>query len=625
MCWVYVFLTLPFIGFLILKNKMMIKLFKICCVISLLIISGCSGKKAVVEPVDNNNIPPQKLLGTIPPPVTHSHKPVMPIEKVTNGAYEELYSIAVENFSVQSLLYSLAKNAKLNVDISPDISGIVTLNVIDQTLPMVMERIAKMAHIRFEMDGPTLVVTPDLPYIHTYQINYLNIDRKMSSNLRLSSQISSSGSGVPTSENNSATSKATQEGRSNILVDNLSENNFWSQLEKNIRSIIERSDSEQKPKNNEEFPAGFEDDIALSREFQAREQERNQPKNADKKRDNSRDLVIVNPQSGLVTVRANSRQQAEVQLFLDKLMAGARRQVRIEATILEVRLDKSHEAGIDWTAFRDSSSNRSSTNTVIGNNTSTTLATIINTEDPVASLNITDPISGVANVSGVFHNVNIALKLLDQFGDVRVLSSPKLVTLNNQISVLKVVDNLVYFTVEKNERESNSTLITTYTSNVRTVPVGLVMSVLPQISPNGQVSLIVRPTITRVVDFVTDPNPDLANKNIVSRIPQIQVREMESMLSVQSSQTAVIGGLMTSVINDSNNSVPGISKIPLLGSLFKHKKDSVTNVELVIFLRPTVIKSDVDLHEKKEMTLLNKFLSNRNAEEQKRISLGNEL
>ncbi|MBF0446002.1 MAG: secretin N-terminal domain-containing protein, partial [Magnetococcales bacterium] len=594
-------------------------------IISVLIVSGCSGKKAAIEPIDNNNTPPQKVLGTIPPPVAHSHKPVMPIEKVTNEAYEELYSIAVEDFSVQGLLYSLAKNAKLNVDISPDISGIVTLNVIDQTLPMVMERIAKMAHLRFEMDGPTLVVTPDLPYIHTYQINYLNIDRKMSSNLRLSSQISSSGSGVPASDKDAAARKSTPEGRSNILVDNLSENNFWSQLEKNIRSIIERSDNKQKTKNKEEFTTNFNDDIALSRDFQAREQELANTNKEDKKIESSMDLVIVNPQSGLVTVRATSRQQTEVQLFLDKLMAGARRQVRIEATILEVRLDKSHESGIDWTAFRDVSANRPSTNTVIGNNTSTTLATVVNKEDPVASFNITDPISGVANISGVFHNVNIALKLLDQFGDVRVLSSPKLVTLNNQISVLKVVDNLVYFTVEKNERESNSTLITTYTSNVRTVPVGLVMSVLPQISPNGQVSLIVRPTITRVVDFVTDPNPDLANKNIVSRIPQIQVREMESMLSVQSSQTAVIGGLMTSVINDSNNSVPGVSKIPIFGRLFKHKKDLVTNVELVIFLKPTVIKSDVDLLEKKELSLLNKFLSKHDTQEQKLIFSGREL
>ena len=573
-------------------------------------------------PNSGHLVPPPKVAGTVPPPVSHSHQPILPTETFSSASYEELYTIAVADFSVRGLLYSLAKNAKLNVDISPEISGIVTLNVIEQTLPRVLERIAQMANLRFEMKGPTLVVTSDLPYIHTYQISYLNIDRKMVSNLRLSSQIASGRNGLPSSESSSSSANSGQEGRSNIMVDNLSENTFWSQLENNVRAILDvTQDKEQeKPKNTvRENLAMGEQLMASNRDFQQFNP------NTEKKSQQSA-LVIVNPQSGLVTVRATSRQHTEVQLFLDQLIAGAKRQVRIEATILEVRLDKLHETGIDWTAFRDVSGNRRDTSSIIGSNTSTTLATVITKEDSVAGLNLTNPISGLANITGVFHNVNVAVKLLDRFGDVKVLSSPKLVTLNNQIAVLKVVDNLVYFTVEKNERESNDTLITTYTSNVRTVPVGLVMSVLPQISPNGQVSMMVRPTITRVVDFVTDPNPDLANQNVVSQIPQIQVREMESMLGVQSGQTAVIGGLMTSVTNKVDGSIPGISEIPFFGNLFKHKKNAVTNVELVVFLRPTVINSDIDLMETKELALLNTFLSNRKDKPtQKVITIGSEL
>jgi MSHA biogenesis protein MshL len=585
----------------------MINKLQIFSILCLLIVGGCASKEPVTPQIDSDVVKPSTIVaGNIPSPVTHSHQPVLPIETTSNEAYEELYSIAVEDFSVQGLLYSLAKNAKLNVDISPDISGIVTLNVIDQTLPMVLERIAKMAHLRFEIEGPTLVVTPDVPYLHTYHINYLNIDRKMTSNLRLTSQISSSKSDGSTGESSGG------QGRSNIMVDNLSENNFWSKLENNIRSIIDLSKKSDEQSNSDQSMDEVKENLALEAEFADNNRDlQQQTVNVDTQ--NIKDqLVIVNPQSGLVTVRGTSRQHGDVQLFLDNLMAGASRQVRIEATILEVRLDKNHETGIDWTAFRDITSNIGTSQSVVGDNTSTTLATVVTDENPIASLSITDPLPGIANISGVFHNVNIAVKLLDQFGDVRVLSSPKLVTMNNQISVLKVVDNLVYFTVEKNERESNSTLITTYTSNVRTVPVGLVMSVLPQISQNGQVSLIVRPTITRVVDFVTDPNPDLATQNVVSRIPQIQVREMESMLSVQSSQTAVIGGLMTSVINNAYDSIPGLSTIPLLGGLFEHKKKSVTNVELVVFLKPTVINSDADLTENKELSLLNTFMKNLN-------------
>ncbi|MBF0358882.1 MAG: hypothetical protein HQL70_09760 [Magnetococcales bacterium] len=583
----------------------MLKKLQIFSILCLLIVGGCASKEPASPQMDSDVVQPStKVAGSIPSPVAHSHQPVLPIETSSNEAYEELYSIAVEDFSVQGLLYSLAKNAKLNVDISPDISGIVTLNVIDQTLPMVLERIAKMAHLRFEIEGPTLVVTPDVPYLHTYHINYLNIDRKMTSNLRLTSQISSSNSStIPGGSGG--------RGRSNIMVDNLSENNFWSKLENNIRSIIDLSKKSTEQSEGDQNKDEVKENLALESYLVDNNGGSQQLVNVDKQDGKDR-LVIVNPQSGLVTVRGTSRQHGDVQLFLDNLMAGASRQVRIEATILEVRLDKNHETGIDWTAFRDIAGNIKTTKSVVGDNTSTTLATVVTDENPIAALNITDPLAGVANVSGVFHNVNIAVKLLDQFGDVRVLSSPKLVTMNNQISVLKVVDNLVYFTVEKNERESNSTLITTYTSNVRTVPVGLVMSVLPQISQNGQVSLIVRPTITRVVDFVTDPNPDLATQNVVSRIPQIQVREMESMLSVQSTQTAVIGGLMTSVINNGDNSIPGLSTIPLLGSLFEHKKKSVTNVELVVFLKPTIINSDADLTENKELTLLNNFMKNLN-------------
>ncbi len=247
-----------------LEEWIMIKKLQIFSILCLLIVGGCASKEPATPQIDSDAVKPStKVAGNIPSPVTHSHQPVLPIETTSNEAYEELYSIAVEDFSVQGLLYSLAKNAKLNVDISPDISGIVTLNVIDQTLPMVLERIAKMANLRFEIEGPTLVVTPDVPYIHTYQINYLNIDRKMSSNLRLSSQISSAGSGVPIGDGTSAGGG----GRSNIRVDNLSENNFWSKLESNVRSIIDIAKDAEKPQNSQQGMSEVRENLALEAEF----------------------------------------------------------------------------------------------------------------------------------------------------------------------------------------------------------------------------------------------------------------------------------------------------------------------------------------------------------------------
>jgi general secretion pathway protein D len=180
------------------------------------------------------------------------------------------------------------------------------------------------------------------------------------------------------------------------------------------------------------------------------------------------------------------------------------------------------------------------------------------------------------------------LKTLETFGNAQVLSSPKMMAMNNQTAILKVVDNLVYFTVREDVVAGNTNTNNTVarTSTPHTIPVGVVMSVTPQISETGDVTLIVRPTISREKenDRVEDP----ANEG--NLIPQIQVREMESVLQVSSGQTVVLGGLMQDAVSRSDNAVPGLSALPLVGDLFKSKNNQAKKSELVIFLKPTVIK-----------------------------------
>jgi general secretion pathway protein D len=184
-------------------------------------------------------------------------------------------------------------------------------------------------------------------------------------------------------------------------------------------------------------------------------------------------------------------------------------------------------------------------------------------------------------------NLTAALRTLETFGNARVLSSPKMMALNNQTAILKVVDNLVYFTIVETvvPGNTNTDSAVATTSTPHTVPVGVVMSVTPQIADTGGVTLIVRPTISRQRPGggVEDPaNPG-------SFIPEIQVREMESVLQVGSGQTVVLGGLMQDDVINSTRGVPLISKIPLLGKLFQANDDATKKSELVIFLRPTVI------------------------------------
>ncbi len=182
---------------------------------------------------------------------------------------------------------------------------------------------------------------------------------------------------------------------------------------------------------------------------------------------------------------------------------------------------------------------------------------------------------------------------MQTFGDVSVMSSPKVMAINNQTAILKVVDNLVYFNVEVNIDNASSTVgggrLFTFETQINTVPVGFVMSVTPFINMDESVTINVRPTISRVIDYVEDPNPQLAEAGVVSEIPVIQVREVESVLKVNSGNIAVIGGLMQDEVERDSSGVPVLSKIPGIGAAFRYDEDKSVKTELVIFIRPTVI------------------------------------
>jgi general secretion pathway protein D len=170
-----------------------------------------------------------------------------------------------------------------------------------------------------------------------------------------------------------------------------------------------------------------------------------------------------------------------------------------------------------------------------------------------------------------------------------VLSSPSISVLNNQTAVLKVVDNLVYFTIQAQTTVSQTSSLTTFTTNLNSVPVGFIMSVVPQISESEMVLLNLRPTVSRKVGDVADPNPSLAAAGVISLIPVIQTREIESVLRVQSGQIAVLGGLMQDSVSKTEDMIPGIREIPGIGQLLEQRKDLNLKTELVIFLRTTVI------------------------------------
>lgn len=471
---------------------------------------------------------PQKSSIELAIPPVVSHAPIIaaprPVEKL------QTFTVVATNLPASELLFALARDARLNLDIDPAIEGNVSINAIDQTLPQILKRISRQVSLHYYVDGPNLVVERDLPFSRVYQVDYLNMSRKSTSDIELSTKISSTGA----SEGGSGGSD------SSTSITNTSDHSFWKSLDDNLNSLLETSDK-----------GGS---------------------------------IIINRESGSILVHATASVHETIQVFLDKVMANVRKQVLIEVTVVEVTLNDDFQAGVDWSRIAQGNGWSFEQN-LLG-----------------AALGATPFLSGTYKHSNNDRDINAAIKALDSFGDVSIMSSPKIMALNNQTSILKVVDNIVYFEIEATVTPGvlNVAPIETIDTTIKTVPVGFVMNVTPFITSTNEVILNIRPTISRILRFVNDPNPDLADAGVISPIPEIQVREMESVLRVASGDTAVIGGLMQDTADKNSAGIPGLHDVEGFGLLFGTNERKLTKTELVIFLRPRIIESasiDSDLRD----------------------------
>jgi MSHA biogenesis protein MshL len=519
--------------------------------------------------------------GTVPSPVQIST--ILPQPKPT--LRPETYTVVVNGVKVQELLFALARDAKLNVDIHSGIAGTVTLNAIDQTLPQLLSRIAKQVDMRWELDGPNLVVMPDTPYLHIYRIDYVNMERLVAGAVGVSSQIGSVGGAGGGGAGGGVASAAGANG-SITTVRNTSDNKFWVTLEKNIKDILHETDKV--------LPSGGAAQPVVSFTPPG---ERGAPSGPATSAPNisfrEAASVIVNPEASVVIVRATSRQHEKIQEFLDQVLANVKRQVLIEATIAEVQLNNQYQQGIDWSALRTRGTNSFAGNQVAGGSVTTTptFPTGITGTTSGSGLPSAPSFPNILTLAGAGTNISGVLQLLESFGNVRVLSSPKLSVLNNQTALLRVVDNIVYFNVQVSVVATANVGSTTATNTTPvTVPVGFVMNVTPQISDDDTILLNLKPTTTRLVKFVADPNPALAQAGVQNLVPQLRMREMESLIKVNNGQIAVLGGLIEDSVNDIEDTVPVLNSIPILGSLFSSRNRNNTKTELVIFLRPVVVK-----------------------------------
>ncbi len=557
----------------------------ICASALTLLLASCTAPQPK-EPLKghlNTDNAPAAQAGNIPAPVLNT----LALPKPQATAKAETYSVVVNNVPVRDLLFALARDAKVNVDIHPGIIGNVTLNAIDQTLPQLLSRIAKQVDMRFELDGPNLAVMPDSPFLKHYKVDYVNLARNVTGTVSANTQIAT-GTTAPGSSGASATPGGSGAGNiSNTRIENTSRNNFWDSLEKNIKDILRETDkilpegssetvveqnAAQTATGTAALPAmtGQRAGQALASALQANPNPNSSSQSAGTsivRRNTFREAasVIMNPESGVITVRATQRQHERIQEFVDRVANSVRRQVLIEATIVEVTLKDGYQQGINWSQMASGGAVKFIGNALTG---SAKNLTFEKGDNPTA-----------------------IITLLESFGTTKVLSSPRLSVLNNQTALLKVVENYVYFNVKADTTTTaNVGTTTTYTTTPQSVSVGLVVSVTPQISDSDMIVLNVRPTITSVAREVADPNPDLIKNSINNLVPVIRTREIESIMRIGSGNIAILGGLMEDKIDYQNQRVPLFGRIPLAGELANDRNNAAQKTELVILLRPVVIK-----------------------------------
>ncbi|MDE3017241.1 MAG: hypothetical protein KGI29_10060, partial [Pseudomonadota bacterium] len=303
-------------------------------------------------------------------------------------------------------------------------------------------------------------------------------------------------------------------------------------------------------------------------------------------------FYVLNRQASTLTVSATQKQQYLIREFIRRIEANASSQVLIEAKIVEVTLDDEFQSGIDWTKLGSGKIN------------------FVSQFSPATI--------GTSNVATFTLNpgadLNTAVKLAQLFGATRTLSSPRLHAINNQEAVMTFAENQIYFSLNVTQSQGPAAAggatginTVTVTSTAHTVPIGIIMSVQPSIDTDtNEITLSVRPTLSRVTGNVTDPavaftiaqaiaaDPTFNPAGISATVPIIEVRELDSILKLKSGQVMVIGGLMQDVGNNSENGLPGVSEIPWIGNIFKGV-DKLSNVsELVIFIRATIVGSNGD-------------------------------
>lgn len=518
-----------------------------------------------------------------------------------------LVSISINQTTpLRDALFEMAERTGYDIELDPRITGSIIFTARERPLDLVVQRIAEIAGLRYKFENDILRIELDTPYQENYKIDYLSFVRKNKGSIRNDVAVVSGG-GTNTGSQFEAASE--------------SEANFWAELEGNLKQIlgveastgnlktssdpqitaaepnpapVEAAGVANKENADDDHPAAS--DSAEAPPVQAPQavlQVNSLPTNdlsggsaqSANQQQGSKISFSLNKQAGMITVFATERQHDEIKKYLTELRRSITSQVLIEAKVLEVELSDEYSTGIDWSVIRPFSGDLA-----------------VGFDVTAASLNadLEPAVSPASNFTASYlntGNLQGAIQAISRFGTVRGLASPRLTVLNNQSAVLNVADNQVYFEIDITTTAATDTTAAEQTidSEIKNVPEGVLINVQPSIDlQNRTISMSVRPTVTKIIDFVEDPaiqfvTADAGITGVQSRVPIVNVQELDSVIKLSDGQAVVMGGLLQDRANTTENGVPILAEIPLFGAAFKNHADKITKTELVIFLKATIV------------------------------------
>lgn len=523
-----------------------------------------------------------------------------------------LVSVSVnQTIPLKDVLYEVAEQADYDIELDPRIKGSIIFTARNRPFDEVIEKISSSAGLRYKFSDDSVKIELDTPYHEVYKINYLSYIRSNSSSISNDVAVVS-GEGADTGSKFKAESK--------------SEANFWGELDANLTQIMGvnrdagtlRTRRDPRVTAVAETPAPVapvepvlltaDGEIAQGGTAQQPVQvaapdavlrveplpvEDEEPQNTSGE-DPFAPRFSLNKQAGMISIFATERLHKQVSSYLDELRIRSTSQVLIEAKVLEVALTDEFAAGIDWQTVR--LFGNSGDGLDLGVDSSSLLPAF----DPVAN-----PSTSFIGryVSG---DLNAAVQAMSRFGTVRALASPRLTVLNNQSAVLNVAKNQVYFELDVTTTpgENGSPPTTDIDSNIRNVPEGVLINVQPAINLDDEtISMAVRPTVTRITEYVNDPSVAFAvaqaanvTTPIVSAVPVVNVQEFDSIIQVSNGQPIVLGGLIQDRTTSTQTGVPVLSEIPLVGGIFRNQNDRIEKTELVVLLKATIVQGGNNLH-----------------------------